>query len=938
MMAIFKRKSATPSANLDLSRFNLRQVLIFSTWFPCAVFLHYEKHGKNFLNARLNAGDWNVLEVKSRSDGDAKMMEIRDNWKSSISLGLLPSNSDFYAHDLKTFGFGEIDFSKISSEFNADFVFTLGREIDEKLRDGWFPSSESEISLTFNYLGLAPLRVGFFGSYKFILKKLTDIFPSQLDSLSVKDASLISAAIGLGYGRIEAFLSRGMLAPKSEYDWRLDEIQSLPELNGFIYPRLKTMQYMMRKGCRFLNHLEANADPFITTRFKIHVLRGADSNHQISTIKEEYYLKYQQLVTRIIFNNSELAVRDRESRKMILGPKIMRHNISLPDNFVNSLSQSEINSYKTWITDLSAKNTAITIYALALSRAIPGIEFKWTEQAIATLFNSESTFAKKAIWEAIEKEPSLLRSVPASALVQFINSASPAQFELITNEMRSYIWPFTVAIDLWVTEHMGRKLNEYELLVATQFLQIAWGNISNVTWFEGSQPNRDILFLQVASQTKLEPIEDWQKVFTYYQYDDQIFLAFYGLATSAKYSKGLLDVLDIRNNKMLTLFAYPIVNHVNWITPEKLIEFLMVFHNSTKLGANELLWTIIGKQMLPADKQEIIMAHLNSLDSSGAIYLKAISTALALDDEQALLGHLVTLSDASKESFWRRNKSEAEAILMGWKGFANFYWNNIESIPLPGIEKLRKFEGLNSKLLKFITPSSVARMNFRQIEEFIGMIKSNPDVCSNINLLRAMITAPSAGINSIAAKYVKDENKYNLHWLLMLESNLPISQESALKYLESQVEAKDFSAKLLMALDSNNAGARKLALSVLAKIKTPSVLKKVVEGLVENRNTDTWKVVARNIGLISSVDKYKEFTNQVFLSRRKGRNVKEDIKFNIDQLIENILEAVEQDTLIRMAHSTVSSDRDWALRKIALSGSNLDGVSIETTWKGSLNV
>ena len=938
MMAIFKRKSATPSANQEFSRLNLRQVLIYSNWTPCAVFLHHEKNGKNFLKARLNDGDWNVIEVKSRSDGDSKMVEIRDNWKSSITLGLLPPGSDFYAYDLRTFGFEEIDFSKIKSDFNANSVFALGREIDEKLENGWFPSSESEISLTFNYLAFAPLGVGFFGSYKFILKKLTDRFPLHLESLSVENASLISGAIGLGYGRIEAFLSRGMLAPKSEYGWKLDGIQTLPELNGFVYPRLKTMQYLMRKGGRFLNYLEANADPFVTTRFKINLLRGVDSNHQDSSINEEHYLKYQQLTTRIIFDNSDLAIRDRESRKVILGPQIQRHNISISDEFAKSLSQDEINSYKTWIADLDAKNRAITIYALALSLAIPGIEFKWNGQTIAALFNSESNIARKAIWEAIEKEPSLLRAVPAPALVQFINSADPLQFKLIAGEMRSFLWPFTVAINLWVTEHVGRKLNDYELLVATEFLQMAWGNISNVTWIEDLKPNRDTLFLQVATQTKLDPIEDWQKTFNYYQYDDQNFLAFYGLTTNAKYEKGLLDVLDIRNNKMLTLFATPIVNHVNWSTPEKLVEFLMIFHNSTKPGANELLWTIIGKQMLPADKQEIIMAHLNSLDSSGAVYLKAISTALALEDEQALLRHLITLSEVSREPFWRRNKSEAEAILMEWKGFATFYWNNLESIPLSGIEKLRKFEGLNKKLLKIITPGSVARMNSRQIDEFIGMIKSNPEICSNTNLLRAMITAPSAGINSIAAKYVKDENKYNAHWLLMLESNLPVSQESALNYLVNQVEAKDFSAKLLMALDSNNASARKLALSVLAKIKTPSVLKKVVEGLVENRNPDTWKIVSSNIALISSVDKYKEFTNQVFLSRRKGRNVKEEIKFNIDQLIENISEAVEHDTLLRMAHSTISSDRDWALRKIALLSSDLDGVSIETTWKGSINV
>jgi hypothetical protein len=146
MMAIFKRKSATPSANLEFSRLNLRQVLIFSSWLPCAVFLHYEKNGKNFLKARLNDGDWNVLEVKSRSDGDSKMVEIRDNWKSSITLGLLPTNSDFYANDLRTFGFGEIDFSKISSDFNANFVFTLGREIDEKLNQS-VTKSNSDLDL-----------------------------------------------------------------------------------------------------------------------------------------------------------------------------------------------------------------------------------------------------------------------------------------------------------------------------------------------------------------------------------------------------------------------------------------------------------------------------------------------------------------------------------------------------------------------------------------------------------------------------------------------------------------------------------------------------------------------------------------------------------------------------------------------------------------------
>jgi hypothetical protein len=141
-----------------------------------------------------------------------------------------------------------------------------------------------------------------------------------------------------------------------------------------------------------------------------------------------------------------------------------------------------------------------------------------------------------------------------------------------------------------------------------------------------------------------------------------------------------------------------------------------------------------------------------------------------------------------------------------------------------------------------------------------------------------------------------------------------------------------------MALDSNNFGARKLALSILGKIKSTSKLSKIVDGLVENRNTDTWRVVSKNLELISEVEKYKEFTNQVFLSRRKARKVKEDIKVDVEELIEDISEAVELDTLIRMALSSVASDRDWALKQIALHPEKISDVTVETSWKGKLNV
>jgi hypothetical protein len=84
--------------------------------------------------------------------------------------------------------------------------------------------------------------------------------------------------------------------------------------------------------------------------------------------------------------------------------------------------------------------------------------------------------------------------------------------------------------------------------------------------------------------------------------------------------------------------------------------------------------------------------------------------------------------------------------------------------------------------------------------------------------------------------------------------------------------------------------------------------------------------------------KLKEFTRQVFLSRRKSRNVKEKIKTNVDSLIDNIESAVEQDVLLRMAFSSVAQDREWALKQIAQHQSDIAGVLVETSWKSGLNV
>lgn len=939
-MALFRRSKAPVDASSlndkEFQRLVVREALVFTSWGEGSLFIHVEKGGKQFVKAYVNSS-WYSIDVTSRAAGTAMMNEIQTDWANAKKSGLLPENTYLYGYGIKPFGFAEVNFKSPPEEYTANFVFSLGRELDEKLRNGWFPKSNSELNLLFNYLVLAPIRVGYFGQYKFILKAVTNAFPQYLKSMKPDYASHVAAAIGFGYGHLEGFISHANRSPQFSLDWNLDELRHLPELDGFHYPRLKTIQYLLRKGWRFLNYLESEADPLIATRFKTHVLRGADTAHQETDLPEERFLEYQQLTTRIIYSESDLAVRDRESRKVELGSRYDRHNLVVAKRFISGLTPDELLAYKNWMAGLVGKNSAVTHYALALSQAIPGSEFNWTADIVKTLFNSESEIARKAVRNAIDADPSLLRSIPPAALVEFLDTLDSKLLDKVLNEIQSSSWSYTAAINLWVSGHLDRKLDESELKIATAFLICAWNSIYNGSWGEGVL-NRYTLFFQVAQQSKLQPFTQWKSKIGFYLRDANFLLGFYGLGAHPQFSRGLLDVLDIRNQEMLDFFVEPIVSIMQWGSNETAIRILSAFNDSKKAGASDLLWKILGGQMIAPDKQEAFLEHLNTVDPSGTGYLRGISSAIFLQDRKALLRYLISLSAESKDSFWRRNKTEMQTLLMNWKDFPSFLWNNLERIPNRTVEKFRKYDGLNEKVLKQVTPSSIARMSQAQVEYFVFMVSENPAICSNVSLLRAMLIAPSASINERAAAYVKSENKHAAHWLLMLESNLPISQQAALRYLETQVEAKDFSTKLLMALDSNNRGARKLALSVLTKVKTPSVLSRVVDGLIENRNVDTWKVVSKNLELISEVEKYKEFTSQVFLTRRKGRGVKEEIKFDIEDLIEDISEAVEKDTLIRMAHSSVASDRDWALKQIALTGVEIEGVTVERAWKGDLNV
>jgi len=340
---------------------------------------------------------------------------------------------------------------------------------------------------------------------------------------------------------------------------------------------------------------------------------------------------------------------------------------------------------------------------------------------------------------------------------------------------------------------------------------------------------------------------------------------------------------------------------------------------------------------MPSFRLEIL-GLLQISDPTGNEVLQFLATELEKSNTEILIEFLGILERDSFATFWRKNANEIEQLLISSPSFPRFFWVNADAIPLAVRERILGFRDFGLRVLESVQPSSIGKMTAVQEELLIKWLKKHNQILKQERILRALLGASNLKVNQIASEHVKNSSQLPYYWLVMLESNLPYPQSVALAYLESKIGDSEFADTLLMALDSNNEQARTLAIGVLSAVKNTEVLKQILRALVENRNSDTWNIVSRNLEKLDDAKKFHEFTRQVFLSRRKARAVKEEIKSNVDTLIENIESAVEQDVLIRMALSSVNKDREWALKRIALHQAQVAGVTIENSWKSGTNV
>lgn len=927
------------------------------------VVVHLETDTGNQIQLLLN-DEWSEYDYPSREIADSHMPHLAADVENLKKLDFLSEDSNLLDyHLLFAAGFGHELYS------DSEDVLRTALVLSERIEAGWVPTELSEVDALYDLFDQFPLLVGYFSPFKKILKSLTDALMSNREEMTEEFASALAGALGRGYSLVEARLARGQKAPNGKFGSEILVISSLPALGGFRYPRIATLQYLSRKGLRLLKFLEAHSDTLVATRFKVNFLsgvrllfsgasdsiesvmqsleeQGADEEKVLQVLPklgrtdnnaDDYSLKYQQILSYIFFGDSGLARKDKAARKVILGPRAKRHDFQFEKEYFAELSKSSKDIYADWIGSSQlgfSLHAPIARHALAISKGIPGAEFPWSVEVAKQLLNSESKNLQREVLSICAENPDWKDVIASDTLVKLLSWVDVEWIELafrLTEQGNYYSYYYgDPTFDDWAKQFSSKPMGKRDVLIAVQILKGIY-----------TQETRAALLFQLIGSNKLPANVEFDSFvqFSFRYWSTEDLFGFFGVKANEDYPIGVVNVMTLDDGDLSAYIIGILASALMEMHgSDSWGEALSVLSKSKKPGVSELLEEVFHhKAIEPQSMRRDILLALNQAGPTGSSLLKVLTKVVNKNQTKGFMEMLEVLGEESFDPFWRKNAKEVEQILGNFQSLGKNFWEEAETLSLAVRERIEKYPDFGPKVIAAAV-GSISRMNSFQEQLLVKVAKAQPGVFETPGLLRAMLIAPSLPVHSLATDYVKKSGSLASYWLLMLESNLPVPHSAALSYLESQLGKQDFVDSLLMALDSNNQQARTSAIKTLASVKDAGSLKKILTALVENRNSDTWSIVSDNLKQLDDPAKFQEFTRQMFLSRRTTRNVKEKVKLELESFVGDIESAVEKDTLTRMAFSSVTKDREWALKQIALNQLDIAGVSVEYTWNSGSNV
>jgi hypothetical protein len=768
-----------------------------------------------------------------------------------------------------------------------------------------FPNTSEEVMAISRFFAQPQMMTGLFGNFKFLLKELTSRFevliaqnPSQRELVDQ-----IAGCLGLGYGQIEGYLSKGTMSPKYFLDWDSEYLRLLSTSDLFQdrYPSLRTAQYLSRKSLNLFKELRKKGVYSTEFAFKIQALESANKFDERSARFPEY-----QLLTNEIVFGSTGVVKTYDSRRYH-SPREVDLSESVKRE-VALMTEIEKNLARQWCQSRDNSNPLTLLYALELGSEF-GIEIDLNTDQIAMLsrrFKSERIFA--AISKKLQDNPQVV--------YQSIDSEFSLDYLLVTDdEVLSNIRLSEKDSLKWLYSYKNFPFDNRGVQLSILCLRGSRFNLTKETL----ELQTELMF-KLGEHSNFEPFEEWNACFDWISgLDLETKLRVLGLYPD---QPGTLAYVKNTSQELIQKLAFLLQQG----DEENLSKLVIALQNSHHQVSEPLLTRILSTAGWYTDML------LNS-SSDPRILLAIVKAKLETSSAEAILGLLERLAAEDKAVFWRMNGNEAEAVFRNWTGFGRFVWEKSENLPKAIHETLDGYSWLSGAITSAINSADIAKVSELQASLLEKCISIEPTVLEDDTFLRAVLTAPNLKLNTLATNHARKSGTIDRHWLFMLESNLPITAEAGLDYLTQLKDTPDFDSKLMMALDSNDKFARSSALDILASLSSSEHLAKTLIRLAESRHLDVWDFVSRKLSSVSDSKALRQFTSTLFLSHLKARSQKERVKEEIQLLPEGLGEAVDQETLIRMALSSGARDREWALRQLAALAIDSEDVNVEASWK-----
>lgn len=829
-----------------------------------------------------------------------------------------------------------IDTTRGEEELTQGLVtIGVGRYLFSLLESGQALSPESSAGLV-RYFSEAPLKLGYWGPYKRLIK-LLETRPTDAHWL------------GIALSRLDAHDRRSAIdVDLEDYD------VAIP---GNV-PSERTITYMVRRGRRHLRRL-ARTQPDDYARCALEIFRHP-SSVDISRrwiLADILYGRGTKDFHRNRWGEVQLpATPARYNRRWDRAPEIWDNHLDLVRRlWVENSSQTDIQIWAFWVLhDHPQPLPELPVEALVLA------------------LDSPASHLQYHACQQISARPATLLELAQAAVYTFLTASTEEQLDAVLPYLSANSG--CMAIQKALLNYVRRdalpniRHNAVGLTPAfraTRLLSFALRYLLPHLYADELAPLAHCL----GHLTGYAPVEQWRWVFQILPLATLVSLRLHLPGLSAGAGHALDDACRLATNT--TPPPVPLV-----------MELILAQHSALR----DLGWDLLPYALPAVERGQVweqLLARATEGASQGLLlealrYPKRFNYLLDLPVSPAVLGGIVTaIADAEPavsrrildkllvsgdtpallealEAYLtaRRDPAETEGRTLLARAVAldpavpALIWAAQGRDAWPFLARILLIHpALTTALVRAIDPEELLRATSHQITLLAQALLVAPErLRDDPGFAVAAGTCTNPQLHQPVLAWLEAQGRLGPLFLPLAESGLPAALTAAERYLFT-LHGPDLTRALIQICDSGVGPARALGLRVLTAHAAACDLAAVLNALSEHTAPEITALVARHAlaGAPLHRDALARFDDRVLRTRHGGRTAKNLVKARLDQTLapdsDKVAALVPPDeqrlaTLLGLARGGNHRDREWALQqlaRLALAGHGIASLQVSIT-------